>query len=72
MIKKTTHSALHTLFANDIFPEQIIRLANLSAKALQPEIVAELIKVLQQRDIHNPEERYKEECLWIPKRKIYK
>ena len=72
MIKKTTHSALHTLFVNDIFPEQVIRLANLSSKALKPEIVAQLMEILNQRDIHNPEEWYKEDCIWLPKRKIYK
>ena len=67
MIKKTTHAAIHTLFSNEIFPEQLIRLANLSGKALKPEIVQELMEILQMRDIHNPEEWYKEDCLWIPK-----
>jgi len=72
MIKKTTHNAIHTLFSNEIFPEQIIRLANLNAKAIKPEIVSQLMEILQERDIHNPEERYKEECLRFPKYKIYK
>ena len=67
MIRKTTHSAIHTLFANEIFPEQIIRLANLSSKALRPEIVSELMEILQARDIHNPEEWYKDDCLRFPK-----
>lgn len=72
MIKATTHAAIHTLFSNEIFPEQIIRLANLNWKALKPEIVQELIETLQARDIHNPEERYKEECLRVPKHTIYR
>lgn len=72
MIKKSTHSAIHTLFANEIFPEQIVRLANLSSKAIKPEIVSELMELLQMRDIHNPEERYKDECLRVPKYRIFK
>lgn len=70
MIKQTTHSAIHTLFSNEIFPEQIVRLANLSSKALKPEIVSELMEILQMRDIHNPEEWYKEGCIWMPKHTI--
>jgi hypothetical protein len=60
MIKETTHSAIHTLFSNMIFPEQIERLINLNSKALQPEIIQQIEEVLQYRDIHNPEEWYKE------------
>lgn len=73
MIRKTVHRSIHTLFSNEIFPEQIIKLTNLSSKALKPEIVKELLEVLQYRDVHSPEERYKEECLWLPKHqnKIY-
>lgn len=72
MIKATTHSAIHALFSNEIFPEQIIRLANLSAKALRPEVVQQIMEVLQMRDINNPEEWYKDDCLWIPKHKFYR
>lgn len=72
MIKQTTHTAIHTLFSNEIFPEQIIRLANLSAKALKPEIVSQLMEVLQSRDINDPEARYKPDCLRLPKHKFYK
>ena len=72
MIKQTTHNAIHTLFGNDIFPEQIIRLTNLNAKALRPEIITQLIEVLELRNIHNPEDWYKEDCLRIPKNKFYK
>ena len=72
MIKSTTHQSIHTLFGNDIFPEQIIRLTNINSKALRPEIVSELLEVLNERNIHDPELRYKEDCLWIPKKKFYK
>lgn len=72
MIKKNVHSAIHTIFSNEIFPEQVIKLANLSSKAVRPEIIAELIEVLQARNIHDPEERYKEECMRLPKHMIMK
>ena len=67
MIKETTHSAIHTLFSNMIFPEQIIRLTDLSAKTLKPEIVSELMEILQYRDVHDPSLWYKEDAIWIPK-----
>lgn len=68
MIKYNTHQAIHTLFANDIFPEQIERLTNITSRVLKPEIVQQLLEVLNYRDIHNPEDRYKEWCLLLPKR----
>lgn len=67
MIKETTHSAIHTLFSNMIFPEQIIKLTDLSAKALRPEIISELMEILQYRDIHDPNQWYKEDAIRIPK-----
>ena len=60
MIRNTTHDAIHTVFVNDIFPEQIERLTNMTSKVLKPEIVKEILDVLSYRDIHNPDERYKE------------
>jgi hypothetical protein len=60
MIRVTTHDAIHTLFANEIFPEQIVRLVNMSSRVLRPEVVQELIETLTCRDIHNPEDWYKE------------
>lgn len=67
MIKIPTHDAIHTLFANDIFPEQIVKLLDMNSRVLKPEIVQQLIDVLEYRDIHNPDERYKEWCLLLPK-----
>lgn len=66
MIRVTTHDAIHTLFANEIFPEQIDRLVNMNSRVLKPEIVQELINILQYRDIHDPEEWYKEWALYLP------
>lgn len=66
MIRITTHDAIHTLFANEIFPEQITKLVNMNSRVLKPEIVQELINILQYRDIHDPEEWYKEWALYLP------
>ena len=60
MIRNTIHDSIHTLFANEIFPEQIERLTNLTSKVLKPEIVKEILDVLSYRDIHDPSEWYKE------------
>lgn len=68
MIKIPTHDAIHTLFANDIFPEQIARLTDLTSRVLKPEIIQQIYEILSYRDIHNPEERYKEWALLIPKK----
>lgn len=72
MIKYNAHQAIHTLFSNDIFPEQIERLTNMTSKVLKPEVVKELLEVLNLRDIHNPEERYKEWVLFLPKKYKWK
>lgn len=72
MIRKTYHQAIHTVFSNDIFPEQIERLINMTSKTLKPEIVAELLEHLKSLwDINNPVDWYKEWCLWIKNKKIY-
>ena len=67
-IRRTTHDAIHTIFANDIFPEQIERLTNLTSRVLLPEIQQELLQRLSARDIHDPTQRYKEWALLLPKR----
>lgn len=67
-IVRSTHNAIHTLFANDIFPEQIERLTNMTSRVLRPEVVQELLEVLSYRDIHNPEDWYKDGVLLLPKR----
>ena len=60
MLRVSTHDAIHTLFANEIFPEQIERLTNLTSRVLKPEIVKEILDVLSYRDIHDPSEWYKD------------
>lgn len=68
MLRNTTHDAIHTLFANEIFPEQVERLTNLTSKVLKPEIVKEILDILSYRDIHDPSERYKDGCLLLPRK----
>jgi hypothetical protein len=68
MIKYTTHQAIHTLFSNMIFPEQIENLTSRTAKVLLPEIQRELQEWLSIRDIHDPSQWYKEDALRLPKR----
>lgn len=67
-IRKTVHDAIHTVFANDIFPEQVERLTNMTSRVLLPEIQQELLERLNARDIHDPTQRYKEWALFLPKR----
>ena len=67
-IRKTVHDAIHTVFANDIFPEQVERLTNMTSRVLLPEIQQELLERLNTRDIHDPTQRYKEWALYLPKR----
>lgn len=67
-IRRTTHDAIHTLFANDIFPEQVEHLTDITSKVLLPEIQKELLERLNARDIHDPTQRYKEWALLLPKR----
>ena len=59
-IRRTVHNAIHTVFANDIFPEQIERLTNMTSRVLLPEIQQELLERLNTRDIHDPTQWYKE------------
>ena len=68
MIRVPTHDAIHTLFSNEIFPEQIERLTNLTSRVLRPEVVKEIYEILSYRDIHNPEEWYKDGCLLLPRK----
>lgn len=72
MIKYNTHQAIHTLFANDIFPEQIVRLTNLTSRVLKPEVVKELFDLLNYRDIHNPDEWYKEGSILLHKNRRWR
>lgn len=71
MIKENTHQAIHQVFSNDIFPEQIVRLTNMTSKALKAEVVQEIMNLFEYKNIHDPEEWYKEECIRLSKHNIY-
>ena len=68
MIKETTHRAIHTLFSNQVFAEKLVTMVNLDAKVLRPDVVEQLMEILEVRgeDLDN---RYKEWCLYLPKHK---
>lgn len=63
MIRETTHRAIHTLFSNKLFAEQLIRLTDINAKALRPDVVQQLLQVLEWKDPSDPFDRYKRECI---------
>lgn len=67
-LRMTVHDAIHTVFENKIFPEQLEKLAKLTEKALLPDVYDELMDWIHSRDIHDPTQRYKEWALLIPKR----
>jgi len=67
-IRKNIHNSIHNIFANDIFPEQIEKLTDMTSRVLLPEIQQELLQRLSARDIHDPTQRYKEWALLLPKR----
>lgn len=58
ILKNTTHRALHTLFQNQMIAEQLITTISLSEKALKEEVVERLIATLNQKNIHDPSDRY--------------
>ena len=68
VLRMTTHDAIHTVFGNMIFPEQLDKLKELTKKALLPDVYAELTEWLYSRDINDPTQRYKEWALLLPKR----
>ena len=68
MLESNYHDAIHKVFSNDIFPEQIDSLTWLTSNVLLPEIQKELLEWLNARDIHNPEERYQEWALLLPRK----
>ena len=57
------HRSQHNLFDNLMLPEQILKLIEMSEKALKPEVVKELKDFIRSRDIHNPREWYKDEYI---------
>lgn len=69
-LRMNYHDAIHTIFSNMIFPEQLDKLKELTSKALLPDVYSELTDRLNSRDISDPTQRYKEWALLLPKRFI--
>lgn len=63
ILKNTTHRALHTLFQNQMIAEQLITTVELSEKALREDIREWLLETLSSRNIHDPYEWYKNDCI---------
>ena len=62
-IPDINHRAIHQLFANKLIAEQLITTIDISSKALRPEVREWLIEVLNSKDILDPHEWYREECI---------
>ena len=63
LLKNTTHRSIHTLFANQMIAEQLITTVWLSEKALREDVRRWLLDTLTSRDIEDPYEWYKNECI---------
>jgi hypothetical protein len=63
LIKNTTHRAIHTLFANQMIAEQLITTVWLSEKALREDVRRWLIDTLTSKDIEDPYEWYRWDCI---------
>lgn len=63
LIPDINHRAIHQLFANQMIAEQLITTLNISSKALRPDVKEWLLEVLNSKDIIDPYEWYKEECI---------
>lgn len=63
LLKNTTHRAIHTLFANQMIAEQLITTVWLSEKALREDVRRWLLDTLTSRDIEDPYQRYRNDCI---------
>jgi len=63
IIRDVNHRAIHTLFQNQMIAEQLITTVNISSKALREDVKERLLEVLQSKDIKDPYERYKDDCI---------
>ena len=63
LLKNTTHRAIHTLFSNQTIAEQLITTVWLSEKALREDVRRWLLDTLTSRDIQDPYEWYRWECV---------
>lgn len=62
-LKNTKHRAIHTLFENRMIAEQLLTTIDISAKALREDVRRWLIDTLSSKDITDPYEWYKDECI---------
>ena len=63
LLKNSTHRAIHTLFANQMIAEQLITTVWLSEKALREDVRRRLLDVLTSKDIEDPYEWYRNDCI---------
>lgn len=63
LLRNTTHRALHTLFQNQLIAEQLITTVELSEKALREDVRQWLLETLTSKNILDPYERYKRDCI---------
>jgi hypothetical protein len=62
-IRNTQHRAIHTLFENKMIAEQLIKTVEISEKALREDVRKRLIETLTSKNIYDPYERYKDDCI---------
>ena len=63
LIRDTQHRAIHTLFENKMIAEQLLTTVDISAKALREDVKQWLIDTLTSRDINDPYEWYRNDCI---------
>ena len=63
ILRNSTHRAIHTLFANQMIAEQLITTIWLSEKALRDDVRKWLLETLTSRNILDPYEWYKNDCI---------
>lgn len=60
LLPETIHRGIHTLFANKVIAEQLIKTLDLSAKAMRPEVTQRLLEVLNEHDAYDLNFWYKD------------
>ena len=63
IIRDVNHRAIHTLFENKMIAEQLITTVNISSKALREDVKQWLLDVLTSKDINDPYEWYRDDCI---------
>lgn len=63
VLRHNYHQAIHTLFSNQTIAEQLITTVWLSEKALREDVRRWLLDTLTSRDIQDPYEWYRWDCI---------